>query len=677
MGDLSRCEAQAILAVKALEETHPDVPSPELRRLAGNEAGNPGDREGWLARRADHILQRVPRRHRALAALQIPPAWLAYPALGLGFALGVATNTLGPTGRIHAFYNPTILIIAWNLLAVVVIAARAVLPSQRGGPLLDALAQLAVAGSRARRRLQRADAVDPGDLEVRAVYVRDYRRTFAEAIAARAALLLSLGSLAFIAGVLAGMYLRGVAFGYNIVWQSSLVESPEAALRLLRVLFFPALLLAPGSFPDLDVVEQLASPGGAPAGPWIHCFALVALVYAVLPRLAVLIWQRRSAQRADRHFDLDLMDPYFEALLQGTRPATSAVDRLALEGFALDASQYAVLASLQAELIETDLRVRPRNWLPSRDTLPARNRWYPAWKRVVEAGWRDAFPEEERPRFLTLGSAEFSQAVGRAQQAQNPFALELIALELAAFEAYWPLEPVRRSWLGAWLPGSPPTLSEEARSRFFSEVTGMLGLPQKFLKALRRDLEHTTGQFERFWLKLGIGVVPGLALGGLTLGIAAPFIGGLLGGAMGLGGAAAVKAGLAALGGGALAAGGLGVTGGTSVLVGGGALLGGLGTSAIAMRAGTTSARGLSPAQAMLSAVKIEVFLRRVVLPRDPEAFRRIAQRFEAAVMEYEAALHDLPVREGVSAKDVKQYEETVDILKKAVARIAKLAPHQ
>jgi hypothetical protein len=294
---------------------------------------------------------------------------------------------------------------------------------------------------------------------------------------------------------------------------------------------------------------------------------------------------------------------------------------------------------------------------------------------VVETGWRDAFPEEERPRFFALVSAEFAQAVAGARRAPNPFALELIALELAAFEAYWPLEPVRRSWLRAWFPGAVPKLSDVARENFFAEVSGLLGLPQEFLSELRRDLERTTGQFENFWLKIAIGVVPGLALGGLALGIAAPFIGGLLGGVMGLSGAAAVKAGLAALGGGALAAGGLGVTGGTTVLVGGGALLGGLGAAAIAPRTGVPSQRGLSPAQAMLSAVKIEVFLRRVVGPRDAQAFRRIAQRLEAAVTEYETVLHDLPVREGVSTKDVEQHEEAVEILKKAVARIVKLAP--
>jgi hypothetical protein len=675
MGALSRHEAQAILAVKALEEAHPDAPSPELRQLAGREAGNPADREGWLARRAGHILQRVPRKYRALASVQIPPAWLAYAVVAFGFALGVSTNTLGPSGRIHAFYNPIALIIAWNLLAVLVIAARRLVPSHPPGPLLDALAQLAVAGGRARRRLQSAEDAARSDLEVRVAFLRDYQRTFAGPILARAAVLLSAGSLAFTGGVLVGIYLRGVAFGYNIVWQSTLVRSQEAALHLLRAIYFPAFALAPGSFPDLGVVEQLTSTSGAPAGPWIHCFALTALVYAVLPRVAALVWQQWSAQRADAQIALDLADSYFETLFRGGRPAASGVDRLALEGFSLDASQYAVLASLQAGLIENDLRERPQRWLPVRDTLPERNRWYPAWKRVVEEGWRDAFPEEERPRFLVLGSAEFGQAVARAKQTPNAFALELIALELAAFEAYWPLEPVRLSWLRAWKRGALPNLSREARKQFFAEVGELLGLRQEFLNDLRRDLESTARQLEGFWLKIGIGIVPGVAVGGLTLGIAAPFIGGLVGGAMGLGGAAAVKAGLAALGGGALAAGGFGMAGGTTVLVGGGALLGGLGTGAIAMRAGATSERGLSPGQAMLSAVKIEVFVRSVVLPRDRQAFRRIVQRFEAAVAEYEAVLHDLPVMEGVTTKQVEQHEEAVRILKKVVARIAKLTP--
>ena len=73
------------------------------------------------------------------------------------------------------------------------------------------------------------------------------------------------------------------------------------------------------------------------------------------------------------------------------------------------------------------------------------------------------------------------------------------------------------------------------------------------------------------WKK--IALIGGVAVGGgalafFTGGLAAPFVGGLVGSAMGLSGAAATSAGLAALGGGALAAGGGGMAVGTLVVGG-------------------------------------------------------------------------------------------------------------
>jgi len=63
----------------------------------------------------------------------------------------------------------------------------------------------------------------------------------------------------------------------------------------------------------------------------------------------------------------------------------------------------------------------------------------------------------------------------------------------------------------------------------------------------------------------------------VTGGLAAPVIGGAIGAAMGLSGAAATSAGLAFLGGGAIATGGAGMAGGTLAIIGGGAILGGAG----------------------------------------------------------------------------------------------------
>jgi len=672
---LSQSDLQTILAVKVIEQARPDSPGPELRTLAGREAGDPSEREAWLARRAAYILERLPRKYRSLATLQVPPGWLALPLALLAFGVGIATNTLGPTGKIHAFYNPTTLIIVWNWIAIALIAARHLVPQRVSGQLSAGFAEFLALAARGARRVRRAPDATGGDFEIRTALVGEHQMTFSDAIVARAAVLLSAGSLAFTTGVLVGMYLRGVAFGYNVVWQSTLVQTPAAALDWLEVLFFPARWLTPGSFPSLAAVAALASPEGTPAGPWIHCFAATTLVYALLPRMLVLGWQRWGAQRAVANAQLDLAEPYFEQLFRGGHSSSSQFDRVALEGFALDANQYAVLASLQAGLIEADLRSRSRGLFAWRDTLPKRNRWYPQWRRVVEQGWRDAFPEEDRPHFLKPDSPDFQAALARAKRSPNPFAAELIALELAAFEAYWPLETLSGGWLRALRSGGPPRLSDAAREQYFAAADALLGLSAGFVSELRRDLKATARELERYWLQLGLRVVPGVAVGTLTLGIAAPFIGGLVGGAMGLSGAVAVKAGLAALGGGALAAHGLGIAGGASVLVGGGALLGGLSGGALALRHDAGLARGLSPEQVTLAAVKLEVFLRSVVLPRDPIIFRHIVERFEAAVSEFADLLRDLPTREGVSTKEVEQHEKAVEILRRALTRIERLAP--
>ncbi len=101
----------------------------------------------------------------------------------------------------------------------------------------------------------------------------------------------------------------------------------------------------------------------------------------------------------------------------------------------------------------------------------------------------------------------------------------------------------------------------------------------------------------RAWQKAGgkmmnwkkIALVGGVTVGGgalafFTGGLAAPFVGGLIGSAMGLSGAAAVSAGLAAAGGGALAAGGGGMALGTLVVTGSAAAVGAGGAGFLASK---------------------------------------------------------------------------------------------
>lgn len=83
---------------------------------------------------------------------------------------------------------------------------------------------------------------------------------------------------------------------------------------------------------------------------------------------------------------------------------------------------------------------------------------------------------------------------------------------------------------------------------------------------------------------IGCAVVGGGALAVVTGGAAAPIVGSLLGGAMGLSGAAATSAGLAAIGGGSLAAGGAGMAGGAAVVAGVSGAAGAIGAGVLASK---------------------------------------------------------------------------------------------
>lgn len=98
----------------------------------------------------------------------------------------------------------------------------------------------------------------------------------------------------------------------------------------------------------------------------------------------------------------------------------------------------------------------------------------------------------------------------------------------------------------------------------------------------KKDLEEALSIFDdsikkitpsRVFLRLTIAIAAATALA-VTAGVAAPAIGTMIGGYLGLSGAAATSAGLALLGGGALSVGGFGMLGGTIVVIGGGGILG-------------------------------------------------------------------------------------------------------
>jgi hypothetical protein len=667
---VTESEVKQLLLVRAVEEEDPALILPEVLAEAGHAAGDRGDLDAFCLRRAAYILDRLPDAPRRLLGLELPP-----PELSLAFwiaaaVLGLASNGLSLGHRIHALANPVTALVLWNLGVYGVIAVTHARTRKSGGssptaplrPLLALLARAGVLWARLRGRRAGAQVVStPGAAtRVRVRFVSDYAALCAQPVLARGARLVHGAAIAFALGALAGIYLQGVAFAYRVEWGSTLVSSPAVRATLAAALFLPARILLGANFPDADQLALAATAEGAPAAIWFHVFALTVACVVLVPRAALALAAGLRARRRSRSVTLPVEDPYWRNLAE--RPAARAdggVEKAVLSYFALDADACTVLASLQAGLVADDIGATPAGRVL--DTLGRKKAWYERWRLLVGRGFA-AFPERERPRLVDPGAEELATTSARVLQAANPFAAELILLELAAFEAYWPLDPRDVALRDRLL--LTPSLQRRVREAALARASTLLGLPAAEGEALRAALAGASRELSGLWSKVFVGAAAGTALGALTLGIAAPVAAAVVAKAVGAGGLLALKAGLAALGGHLVVGAGLGAASGTLVVMGGGALLG-------PGAAGVPGGAALTPASALLSSAKIEVFLRRIVAERHRQAatFAAILAELHASVARLREELPAFRLDPGHSTKQIQERERVIAILEQVAAR--------
>jgi hypothetical protein len=346
-------QAAEILLVRAAEEAQPAAVAPEARIDALEAAGDLDDERAWFARRAEFLLDDELAAWRPLLrvrnAFTPRPFWnLALPAL-----FGLSSNALGPHDRIHVLYNPLVLLMAWNLLSYAALAALGRRDWRHGRPAADAGG---VKAARRDRRVARGappsddGALGSGGFLVRALrrsaarfWLRSLRGTAAAReqasawvavgtrflelwegaarpwFALRTRRVLHLGALGLALGAIAGMYVRGLFFEYEMVWRSTFVRDPETVARVLGVLLAPAAALLGRPAPGVSDAAALLAESGAPAAPWIHLLAATAGLVIVLPR-ALLAWSAaRRLRRVGPALALGLEAPYFGAILAQAR----------------------------------------------------------------------------------------------------------------------------------------------------------------------------------------------------------------------------------------------------------------------------------------------------------------------------------------------------------------------
>lgn len=365
-------DARKLLLVRAFEQpftapwTEADAAwsHDEAQRAEGESA--PAER--LAARRAALAFERLaPREPAVTAALAAErhAAWL-WALVPLAFAAGVMVDAIGPSGRLNIVALPLLGIMLWNL-AVYLLLAVAAIATWRGAASGRLAALLPDMAARAARR-----ASGPGTAAALGRYATAWAEAGRPLHAARLACVLHAAAAALAAGLLASLYLRGIAFEYRAGWDSTFLDATTVR-HLLAAALAPALALTDAVLPSAAQLEALrfSNGPGEPAARWIHAVAISVCFVVLIPRALLMVFAAWRVQRLERGL------PLAPALLQAPGRPPLRGTRLALRvlpyNHHVDATQHADLqAALERQLgVPVTLTVAESLPLGSEDALDA------------------------------------------------------------------------------------------------------------------------------------------------------------------------------------------------------------------------------------------------------------------------------------------------------------------
>jgi hypothetical protein len=326
--------ARQVLLVRAIESAessslisnddrlHASRAAAELVRWQASDQKAAPSADQYMARRAEFLLQKAALREpsllRALHAFQWRP-WIGIALPALALLAGILIERVADRQHVNLLAFPLLLIVLWNLVVYALLIARRTagwMPSRRAErdapPVglrrwLVALAERTLARPRTRPALSGALTS----------FAAAWARASAALIEARAARILHFSAALFGAGAVLGLYLRGLVFDYRAGWESTFLDA-TAVHALLSVVLAPAAWLLQMPLPELAEVEALRFGGAAApasAARWIHLYAATVALFVIIPRLLLAAWAGLLEGHRQRHFKLDLAEPYYRRLL--------------------------------------------------------------------------------------------------------------------------------------------------------------------------------------------------------------------------------------------------------------------------------------------------------------------------------------------------------------------------
>jgi hypothetical protein len=317
-------DLREVLLVKAIEEADRagalipfgdrERAAREALRSAGIGAGEAARStltpavERALADRAARLAQPLLGRHPVLGNILLRarrPAWPGLLLLAAAFAAGGGMSALDGSRRINILAPPFLGLLLWNVLiylGIAVVAARHLLPGARAAAPFARSVSRGVA-RRLGPLLARTAQVDTVLGEAVRRFAADWGEAAAPLLGRHLRRWLHLGAAAIAAGLIAGLYLRGVVLRYEAGWESTFLEPPQVR-TLIALLFGRVAAWAGIALPrTLEQVAQLrwdGVAGGGAAGPWIHLIALCLAAFIVLPRLGLAGYEWFSSLKMQR-----------------------------------------------------------------------------------------------------------------------------------------------------------------------------------------------------------------------------------------------------------------------------------------------------------------------------------------------------------------------------------------
>lgn len=361
-------ELRQVLLVKAVEETDGDgvlIPLAD-RSAASREAkrklvASHASQDALLAARAQPLLQRLTLRHHFITSvlrLVGGPGWLRWVVIALSFAIGFGLSALDGTRRIDILSFPLLGLIAWNLVIYAALAFTAILsfapakPSPRWVPAM--LAHIGAA--QASRIIARSRAFDVTLSASLNRFMREWSAAAKPLLVARASRVLHFGAAAVGIGLIAGLYLRGIAFDYRAGWDSTFLD-PSQVRAFLSVLYEPASMATGMTLPDTGHLAAIRwrNGDGESAARWIHLLAATAAVFVVAPRLLLALAATFRIMRFSRRVPLPPDIGSYYRTVFGPLPASQrSVMRVVPYGYEPASS---ALARLRTSLAGEDVTV--------------------------------------------------------------------------------------------------------------------------------------------------------------------------------------------------------------------------------------------------------------------------------------------------------------------------------